>query len=165
MKRPAIDRFLEKVDQQDGPDGCWLWTAQLNHGGYGCFTSESGKAVLAHRWAYEHYVGPIPDGLQIDHLCRVRHCVRPEHMEAVTQTENVRRGVSGEVNGARQLAKTHCPHGHPYSGENLYVNTKGQRVCRTCQRLSRQTHRAVKRAMDDRRRGYSLPPYWQKTTG
>ena len=92
---PVIDkfnhsaRFWTKVDKTET---CWLWTPPLDDSGYGKF-SVSGKKVGAHRWAYEEINGAIPDGLQIDHLCRVRNCVRPDHLEAVTHLENVRRSV------------------------------------------------------------------------
>jgi hypothetical protein len=82
-------RFFSRVNGT--PDGCWLWTAHVNpRTGYVQFRigGRSGKMVLAHRWSYEHFVGPIPDGLQIDHLCRVRHCVNPSHLEPVTAREN-----------------------------------------------------------------------------
>lgn len=91
----ALDRFLDKIvalDDEQG--GCWIWTASRGgHGyGYGQFGIASGKMVPAHRWSYEHFVGPIPDGLVVDHLCRRIECVNPEHLEAVTQRENLRRG-------------------------------------------------------------------------
>jgi hypothetical protein len=128
--RPAIDRFLEKVDRSS-PDGCWLWTGFIWRSGYGCFWQEDGASTRAHRFAYEHFVGPIPDGLVLDHLCRVRHCVNPDHLEPVTERENILRGESSAAESAR---RTHCVHGHPFSGDNLRIATSGQRVCRTCER-------------------------------
>jgi hypothetical protein len=82
--------------------------------------------------AYEWLVGPIPDGFQIDHLCRVRNCVAPDHLEAVTQQENLRRGEAG----ANNKIKTHCPHGHEYTPENTLVNRSGSRVCVICKRVA-----------------------------
>lgn len=91
-RRPVAERFWEKVDKTGS---CWIWTAQLNRhrGGYGMFWDE--KPVWAHRWAYEALVGPIPDGLVLDHLCRTPACVNPTHLEPVTIEENVRRGELG----------------------------------------------------------------------
>ena len=87
---PAIQRFLMKVEKTPT---CWLWTAAKQQGGYGMFGAKNTKKVVAaHRWSYEHFVGPIPKGMQIDHLCRVRHCVNPAHLEPVTPKENLRRG-------------------------------------------------------------------------
>jgi hypothetical protein len=86
----------------------------------------------AHRVAYEALIGPIPDGLQLDHLCRNRACVNPLHTEPVTQIENIRRGEAGVPSGSQQRAKTHCPQGHPYSQGNTYIRKNGHRMCRTC---------------------------------
>ena len=89
-------RFLFHVDRSYV---CWLWTGCINSDGYAKFGigGRDGKMVSAHRWAYEHYVGPIPSGLQIDHLCRVRHCVNPMHLEPVTASENVRRSFQARA--------------------------------------------------------------------
>jgi hypothetical protein len=135
-RRPTPDRFFEKVDAGD----CWLWTGTLAGGGYGWFLAD-GKSTPAHRWAYEYLVGPIPDGLDIDHLCRVRRCVNPDHLEPVTRIENVRRGYSS----THQRVKTHCPQGHPYVGWNLLVD-HGRRRCRTCTNERERRWRRAKRA-------------------
>jgi hypothetical protein len=121
----AWDRFLTKVKRQG--DGCWLWTASLNVNGYAQFWN--GKRMYpAHRFAYERLVGSVPDGLQLDHLCRVRHCVNPDHLEPVTNRENVLRGKTGRL-------KTHCAKGHPWIPENLYVAPgSGRKFCRMCVR-------------------------------
>lgn len=127
----AIDRFGEKVALTDG--GCLQWLGFVNAGGYARFRPggrDLGQ-MYAHRWAYEQFVGPIPDGLHLDHLCRNRGCVNPAHLEPVTPAENARRA-------ARRI--THCPQDHPYAGDNVYVPTgTEQRVCRTCKRDQKRT--------------------------
>ena len=123
-------RFWPKVVEQ--ADGCWLWAASKNLDGYGRFLL-NGKIVLAHRYAYELLVGPIPDGLQLDHLCRVRHCVYPPHLEPVTSRENILRG---EGITAKESRKTHCAHGHAFDEANTYHRPSRPqgRYCRTCNR-------------------------------
>lgn len=118
-------RFWEKVDKTDT---CWLWIGYVSRNGYGQFTI-SGKHYYAHRVAYELETGPIPEGLQIDHLCRVRSCVNPSHLEPVTARENTLRG---EGPAAKEALRTHCPYGHEYAGENLYFTPKGYRQCKKC---------------------------------
>lgn len=125
-------RFWAKVDK-NGPNGCWLWTAAKLQGpgggrGYGVFGIK-GKNKPAHRVAYEILVGPIPDGLTLDHLCRVRHCVNPHHLEPVTNRENVLRGVGIT---ARLHRQTHCKRGHPFDENNTYINPSGYRQCKAC---------------------------------
>ena len=127
--RPSFeDRFWGKVDKASDPDGCWLWLAGTARG-YGMIDlSHSRRRALAHRVAYELARGPIPDGLQLDHLCRNPRCVNPAHLDPVTCLENVRRGLSG-------VLKTHCHKGHEYTPENLYIDRKNHRHCRICLRM------------------------------
>jgi hypothetical protein len=122
-------RFWSKVEV-DGETGCWLWTASKKRDGYGRFHF-GGKNRLAHRVAYEALVGEIPKGLVTDHLCRVRQCVNPEHLEPVTDRENVLRG---DTIIARQVAQTHCVHGHALAGDNVRLHRSRGRVCRACER-------------------------------
>jgi hypothetical protein len=133
MTRPAIDRFLDKI-LVPATGTCWLWGGARNWNGYGHFGISDGHTQLAHRFAYEFFVGPIPMGLQLDHLCRARHCVNPDHLEPVTNRENARRGAHG-------LLVTHCPQGHLYSKDNTRIGDKGERHCRTCERIWAQCRR------------------------
>lgn len=127
---PPLDRFAEKIALTDA--GCIEWIASRNNNGYGTFATGNGYSTLAHRWSYEYHVGPIPVGKVLDHLCRNRACVNPEHLEPVSTQENLLRAVGmGQAN----TAKTHCPAGHPYSGENLYLApSRLNRMCRACRR-------------------------------
>jgi hypothetical protein len=124
-----MDRFNEKWIPELF-SGCWLWTGAQNGNGYGVI-GKGGRDrgnEYAHRVSYLHFKGPIPDGLQIDHLCRTRSCVNPDHLELVTCTENLLRGKTVT---AAHAAKTHCPEGHPYAGDNLIID-EGSRRCRKC---------------------------------
>lgn len=121
------DRFWSKVDKTGE---CWTWTAYINPFGYGRYWTGSTTSV-AHRVSYEAVKGNVPEGFDLDHLCRVRHCVRPDHLEPVTRRENIRRGVS---HVAGQMARGSCGRGHPYDSKNSYVDGRGKRVCRTCVR-------------------------------
>jgi len=115
---------------------CWVWQLGQMGGGYGCeWNKARGRMVGAHIPAYERAYGPVPGGLEVDHLCHVRLCVNPTHLEAVTHAVNVAR--SDHKTTSFNAKKTHCPKGHPYSGDNLYVEKTGQRRCRTCRALRR----------------------------
>ena len=139
--RPLADRFWEKVDK--GGE-CWEWTGNTFSNGYGCIHGgrDAGQKfnLLAHRVAYELTVGPIPEGLTLDHLCRNILCVNPAHLEPVTIRENVLRG---DGVSARAAKVTHCPQGHPYSGDNLHVRPDGSRHCRACHRERERARRAA----------------------
>lgn len=119
---PPVTRFWPKVDRRDTEE-CWLWTSTANNKGYGAFYI-NGQMRLAHRFAYELLIGPIPEGLELDHLCRTPLCVNPSHLEPVTHAENMRRGA--EARGRQ----THCKRGHDLS--LAYVSKKGVRFCRLC---------------------------------
>lgn len=120
-------RFAEKFTEAAG---CWEWQASRRPDGYGQ-VSVDGRMRLAHRVLYEVLVGPIPDGLESDHVCRERSCVNPDHLEPVTHRENVLRGQAPSALNAR---KVECQDGHPFSGSNLYVKPNGERLCRACKR-------------------------------
>lgn len=136
--------LLDRVEIDDR--GCWLWQLSTNNG-YGRFRipGGSGEQAYAHRTSYESFVGPIPAGYQIDHLCRVPRCINPAHLEAVTQAENIRRGVAPTIVNWRAGV---CKHGH--STDDAYVRTDGSRRCRTChreqQRVAEKRRRAARRA-------------------
>jgi hypothetical protein len=125
--------------QPEPNSGCWLWLGHTN-GGYGRLKI-TGKSVYAHRAVYEQVVGPIPAGLDLDHKCRTRSCVNPDHLEPVTRQVNCQRGVLGETSRKRQLAKTHCPSGHEYAGKSLRMSVYGYRYCGECARLREQRKR------------------------
>ena len=126
----AKARFWAKLDKTES--GCWEWVGNILQSGYGQIAITHTHMELAHRFAYELLVGPIPEGLQLDHLCRVRHCVNPDHLEPVTARENVLRGNGIAAQSARQ---THCIHGHPFDEGNTYLTKRGWRQCRTCTKL------------------------------
>lgn len=154
--------------------GCWLWIAGGICHGYGRFRV-AGKDILTHRLTYEILIGPIPAGLQIDHLCRVQCCCNPAHLEPVTNAENTRRGLAPILSAKRNRAKTHCPHGHEYTPENTLVklSAKGTqgRQCRLCKaaddvrrrrangepvRPIGKRHKSVRELL--KRRGVEAPP-------
>lgn len=118
-------------------DGCWYWTGQVNKGGYGRVRDDAAngsRTVQAHRYVYEHLVGEIAEGLTLDHLCRRRRCVNPEHLDPCTIGENVHR--SERTAASTNAAKTHCAHGHEFTADNTRLDADGHRVCRTCRRIN-----------------------------
>lgn len=140
--RPLKDRVLEHV-QVNEETGCWEWTGRIRENGYGCLKSvcPDGRIVMgAHRNAWLAFVGPIPDGYDVDHLCHTysdcaggpqcphRRCVNPGHLEPVTRLENVRR--------SKVCGKATCLRGHPLEGANVYIDRNGWRRCKQCRRVT-----------------------------
>lgn len=118
---------------------CWVWIGSTRTG-YGVYTGFDGRAAQAHRFAFERAGGIIPDGYELDHLCRVPLCVNPDHLEPVTHAENLRRGLWG----ALRPVPTHCENGHEFTVENTRITKDGHRRCRACHRrnaaASRERH-------------------------
>lgn len=110
--------------------GCWEWIAGRSTFGYG-ITNYQRKQMKAHRASYLVFCGDVPEGLELDHLCRNRACINPAHLECVTSRENTLRGIGP---AAMHAAKTHCLHGHEFSPENTRIDSKGHRICRACHR-------------------------------
>ena len=139
MRKTLQERFWDKVDKH-GPvpkkcpelGRCWTWRGAMSSNGYGSFWMD-GRGEAAHRasWFLIHGEFP-PTGMDLDHLCRKRGCVNPAHLEVVTRSVNLRRGVGP----SRNLQKTHCPLGHAYYGDNLVVYASGSRACRECNKLA-----------------------------
>lgn len=135
------ERFMQRVEKRS--NGCWLWLGPLTPNGYGRFWM-NGKRWWVHRASYELFVGPIPDGLQIDHLCHTydencpagacdhRRCVNPEHLEPVTIREN---SIRGRGFCGQQARQTHCKRGHEFTDNNTHITARGERVCRECMRM------------------------------
>lgn len=141
VKKPPMERFLKRL-QRAGEDECWSFRGKHSTEGYGTFWDGT-RQTYSHRFAYEAFVGPIPQGLVIDHLCRNRACCNPKHLEPVTHAENCRRGARGRM-------VTHCKDGHPLSGDNL-VWVNGRRRCLTCKRAQQREAYATRRANEPRR--------------
>jgi hypothetical protein len=135
-------RFMDRIGVV-GNAVCWKWQGFVAPNGYGQLwtgsrKNGSGKTVLAHRWSYEHFIGPIPDGMVLDHTCRMRDCVNPAHLEPVTNRENLMRGATL---AARNSQKTHCYRGHEFTADNTYVRPAGDRACRICQLATKRARR------------------------
>ena len=128
---PLVERFWTYVVKTAGD--CWEWSGGHTGDGYSCFSVSREEAYPAHRFAYELVVGPVPEGLELDHLCRNPGCVNPAHLEPVTHDENMKR--ADNANGTRSAA-THCPKGHPYDRENT-IHRNGRRHCKACAKEKR----------------------------
>lgn len=160
----VVARITQRIEKQ--PDGCWIWPGAKSNG-YGRISWSVGGNRMTwaavHRVMYETFVGPIPDGLDVDHACHDpaschpkeatdcphRACCNPAHLEAVTRKENLRRG--GTI-AARRAATTHCPQGHPYDEENTLTDKEGRRSCKAC---AYEANRAYYWANREKRREYN----------
>lgn len=127
MRANTMASLMERVSAEPN-SGCWLWTGSLDSSGYASASlASASRGRRNHRLSrvlYKHLVGPIPNGLQLDHLCRVRSCVNPRHLEPVTTQENTRRGI--------RATATHCMHGHARTAENTRIEKRGHRTVRRC---------------------------------
>jgi hypothetical protein len=158
-RRSIIDRFWEKVDKhgpipvhRPGLGPCWLWTGRCNNKGYGRF-SRLHQSIYAHRAGYELLRGAIPAGLDLDHLCFVKACVNPSHLDPVTSKVNAQRA---------HARRTICFHGHPFTHENTYTTARGHRGCRQC--LARQMEKHAARRRELRRQGkQNHQQRWRRT--
>ena len=159
MDKREFARFETKIEYRGE---CWLWTGAINaNTGYGAFSvklpNNKWNQRGAHRIAYAHWVGPIPVGLWLDHLCRVRRCVNPKHLEPVTPRENILRGEGSSADRARQ---THCLRGHEFTPENTY-RPQGTRQCRECKR---ERDRNYRKTNPKKYRDYDAAKYRRQQT-
>lgn len=134
------ERLLEKISINE--NGCWCWTSSIKPNGYGCFWHD-GAQRNAHRVSYELFIGPIPEGLDLDHLCRNRACVNPEHLEPVTRSVNLNKGLKK----SKVPKKLFCKNGHEFTQENtaVYEYVRGRR-CKTCANATAKKYRDSKKA-------------------
>ena len=157
MLEQISDHYIKsriKIDE----NGCWIWQRQIGRHGY-ALVSDKVTSYRMHRQSYMFYKGEIPKGLVLDHLCRNKPCINPEHLEPVTNRENVLRGVGISAVNAK---KTHCSRGHELSGDNLYIAPKdGSRKCRACKALNWPKYRENRKykAIQSIKEKYQWVPY------
>ncbi len=142
-------RLAAKIYKLPGESNCWEWVGARADDGYGQ-ASWKGRRRAAHRVVYELVVGPIPAGTVVHHKCNNKNCVRPDHLEAMTQRDNT---LSSAGPAGQNARKTHCPRGHPYDGVNTRISVDGQRYCRTCRREYARWWRAKHYVAHPRRKG------------
>lgn len=143
MNAASIARFWSHVDKGE-PTACWLWklSVTLKRGGYGQFRCE-GKTLRAHKVAYELAVGPVPDGLVLDHICRNPRCVNPAHLDPVPHAENTRRGMAPSAVSKRT---NRCARGHGFTAASTYIRPSGKRECRVCTNDAQNARRSLRSA-------------------
>lgn len=137
--KPLRQRLLSKIQVENG---CWVWQGYKCNWGYGRIKVH-GQILVVHRVAYEEFIGPIAENLEIDHLCRNRMCINPAHLEPVAHKVNIQRGTAGKYpsNGDQGRRKTHCPHGHLYDLFNTHWTKLGHRECRSCRAAQNKRRR------------------------
>lgn len=138
-QRPAEERFWEKVDAAD----CWEYRGAIKDNGYGNFCPHRSRTMLAHRFAWETLVGPIPEGMTLDHMCLNRRCVNPDHLRVMSARENT---LAGHSEAALNARKTRCANGHELAGKNLRIRADGSRACRLCCRRWNREAKARRKA-------------------
>jgi len=146
-KPELIEDRIQRNSMTEPNSGCWLWLGWLNKNGYGRMKlgSEKGGTMrqpMAHRASYEFYKGPIPEGMELDHICSVRCCVNPDHLEVVTHRENINLTVQRGRYRNQNMKKSHCKHGHEFTEENTYISKKNWRYCRTCRKEASRIYRS-----------------------
>lgn len=143
LKNPTNERLRDYLRERSRitDSGCWEWICPKKPGGYAAVTI-NGTRHVSHRLAFEVFIGQIPAGLVLDHLCRNTYCINPDHLEPVTQQENILRGIGRSAVNAE---KTHCPRGHKYTPENVWINS-GRRYCRACRRSLNAEYKRLRKA-------------------
>lgn len=147
---PTIVRIADKYIPEPN-SGCWLWIGAILPNGYGTIQHEK-RTQYAHRVSYMLFKGEIPAGHDLDHLCRNRCCINPDHLEPVTRSVNLRRGIGPKMLGDRNALKKHCPRGHAYEGGNLRIYN-GKRQCRACVLIHKAAYRKRRAANGAAARG------------
>lgn len=156
MNIDALPPRLRSKVIVDPDTGCWHFQGCRTSTGYGRVFNGK-RTDWAHRVYYSAAHNPLPAGLVLDHLCRVRHCVNPAHLDATTHVINVRRGVSAEVTAQRHASQTHCKRGHPLSGDNIRMTASGRRRCHACQVEHSRNHRKRNQQPDRRKNAVVTP--------